>query len=45
MKAKLYTASGKEFKGSHHEMSNGTIHSGKKHTKGSKRLYKRKPKK
>ena len=32
----------KEFTGSHHKMPNGQIHSGKKHTKNSKRLYKTK---
>lgn len=41
---KVYTKDGKEFKGAHHKMSNGTIHSGKKHTANSKRLYKKKPK-
>mgnify|MGYP003628549555 FL=1 len=37
---KVYTKAGKEFKGAHHKMPNGQIHSGKKHTKNSKRLYK-----
>ena len=40
----VYTKAGKEFKGAHHKMSNGTVHSGKKHTKNSKRLYKTKRK-
>jgi len=42
---KVYTKAGKEFKGAHHKMANGTVHSGKKHNKNSKRLYKKKPKK
>jgi|TARA_R110001592_G_scaffold32512_1_gene113752 hypothetical protein len=42
---KVYTKAGKEYKGAHHKMPNGQIHSGKKHTKNSKRLYKKKPKK
>ena len=29
-KMKVYTKAGKEFKGSHHKMPNGQIHSGKK---------------
>jgi len=39
---KVYTKAGKEYKGAHHKMPNGQIHSGKKHTKNSKRLYKTK---
>ena len=38
----VYTKAGKVFKGAHHKMSNGQIHTGKKHTKNSKRLYKTK---
>ena len=30
---KVYTKAGKEYKGSHHKMPNGQIHTGKKHTK------------
>jgi len=41
---KVFTASGKLYKGSHHKMPNGQIHSGKKHSKNSKRLYKTKKK-
>ena len=37
---KVYTKAGKEYKGAHHKMPNGQIHSGKKHSKNSKRLYK-----
>jgi hypothetical protein len=36
----LYTKAGKKYKGASHKMPNGQIHSGKKHTKNSKRLYK-----
>ena len=35
---KHYTKDGKEFKGSTHKMKNGTLHSGKNHTKSSKVL-------
>jgi hypothetical protein len=37
---KVYTKAGKEYKGAHHKMPNGQIHTGKKHTTNSKRLYK-----
>lgn len=37
---KVFKANGQEYKGSHHKMPNGQIHTGKKHTKNSKRLYK-----
>ena len=37
---KVYTKAGKEYKGAHHKMPNGQIHTGTKHTKNSKRLYK-----
>ena len=39
-----YTASGKIYKGKTHKMSDGTVHSGAKHTASSKKLYKRQPK-
>jgi hypothetical protein len=39
-----YTALGKTYKGKTHKMSDGTVHSGAKHTASSKKLYKRKPK-
>ena len=39
-----YLKSGKLYKGKYHKMKNGTIHTGAKHTKNSKKLYKRKPK-
>ena len=39
---KHYLKNGKEYKGAHHKMPNGQIHTGKKHTKNSKRLYKTK---
>jgi|TARA_R100001463_G_scaffold56701_2_gene108790 hypothetical protein len=42
---KVYTKAGKEYKGKHHKMPNGQIHTGAKHTKNSKRLYKTPPKK
>ena len=37
---KVYTKAGKEYKGSHHKMPNGQVHTGKKHTKNSKSLDK-----
>jgi len=39
-----YTKAGKLYKGKYHKMKDGTIHTGAKHTKKSKKLYKRKPK-
>jgi len=39
-----YTKAGKLYKGKYHKMKDGTIHTGAKHTKNSKKLYKRKPK-
>lgn len=39
-----YLKSGKLYKGSYHKMKDGTIHTGKTHSKNSKRLYRRKPK-
>ena len=37
---KVFRANGKEYKGVHHKMPNGQIHTGKTHTKNSVRLYK-----
>ena len=34
-----YFKDGKEFKGSNHKMKDGTVHSGKTHTKTSKALF------
>jgi hypothetical protein len=34
-----YFKDGKEHKGGMHKMPNGALHSGKTHTKNSKRLY------
>jgi len=34
-----YFKDGKEFKGSNHKMKDGTVHSGKTHTKTSKPLF------
>jgi hypothetical protein len=39
MGVKHYLKDGKEHKGGLHKMSDGTLHSGKSHTKNSKRLY------
>ena len=39
MGVKHYKKDGKEHKGGMHKMPNGTLHSGKTHTKNSKRLY------
>jgi hypothetical protein len=39
-----YTKAGKLYKGKYHKMKDGSIHTGAKHTKNSKKLYKRKPK-
>ena len=39
-----YLKSGKLYRGKYHKMKDGTIHTVSKHTKNSKRLYKRKPK-
>ena len=36
---KHYTKDGKVFKGQVHKMPNGHIHSGKTHTKSSKRIF------
>tara|TARA_R100000781_G_scaffold53850_2_gene35219 strand:+ start:394 stop:564 length:171 start_codon:yes stop_codon:yes gene_type:complete len=36
---KHYLRSGKEFTGNTHKMSNGVLHTGKNHTKNSKRLF------
>lgn len=36
---KHYKRDGTEWKGNSHKMSNGTLHTGKAHTKNSKRLY------
>jgi len=41
---KVFKANGQEYKVAHHKMPNGQIHSGKKHTKNCKRLYKTKRK-
>ena len=35
---KVYTKAGKEYKGSHHKMPNGQIHTGKTHGKTSKQV-------
>lgn len=35
----MYTKEGKEWKGSTHKMPDGTVHTNKKHSKTSKRLY------
>ena len=40
-----YLPSGKEFKGKTHKMKDGTLHSGATHTKSSKKLTHKKPKK
>jgi hypothetical protein len=37
---KHYTKDGKVFKGQVHKMPNGQTHSGKTHTKSSKRIFK-----
>jgi hypothetical protein len=42
---KLYTKAGTLYKGKKHKMSDGTYHTGAKHTASSKKLYKKKPKK
>lgn len=36
---KHYQKDGKEHKGAYHKMPDGTLESGKTHTKNSKRLY------
>tara|TARA_R100001082_G_scaffold111048_1_gene93056 strand:- start:3869 stop:4054 length:186 start_codon:yes stop_codon:yes gene_type:complete len=36
---KHYTKEGKVWKGGMHKMKNGDLHSGKTHTKSSKKLY------
>ena len=36
---KHYLRNGTEWKGSMHKMANGVLHTGKTHTKNSKRLY------
>lgn len=36
---KVYTKSGKEYKGANHKMPNGQIHTGKTHTASSKRVF------
>ena len=38
MGVKHYLKTGKEFKGQYHKMPNGQLHSGKTHSKSSKRL-------
>jgi len=40
-----YTKDGKLFKGKTHKMPNGSLHTGAKHTKNSKVLTHKKPKK
>lgn len=42
---KLYTKSGRLYKGKKHKMPNGEYHTGAKHTAKSQKLYKKKPKK
>ena len=39
MGVKHYLKTGKEFKGQYHKMPNGQLHSGKTHSKSSKRLF------
>tara|TARA_B110000285_G_scaffold189187_1_gene215753 strand:+ start:2835 stop:2987 length:153 start_codon:yes stop_codon:yes gene_type:complete len=39
---KHYTKDGKEWKGSTHKMSDGSLHTGKIHTKNSKKLVHKK---
>tara|TARA_B100000287_G_scaffold251795_1_gene236607 strand:+ start:644 stop:823 length:180 start_codon:yes stop_codon:yes gene_type:complete len=36
---KHYLRDGTEWKGAMHKMANGVLHTGKNHTKSSKRLY------
>ena len=39
MGVKHYLKTGKEFKGQYHKMPNSQLHSGKTHSKSSKRLF------